>query len=218
MKIPALITLVFCLSAIVVAADRGEPIDWPLTRLDEIAGRKTTILGAPRLTESPSGKAIEFDGQSALFLDTNPLAGLSQFTAEVIFQPSAAGGKEQRFVHMQEDGSENRLLFELRLTDDNRWFLDTFIKSGAGNYTLFASNSPHPIGPWHHAAVVMDGKTMKHYVNGLEELSTPITFTTQKNGQTSLGVRHNKVSWYTGAIRHLRITPRPLSPTDFLKP
>ena len=35
----------------------------------------------------------------------------------------------------------------------------------------------------------MDGKTMKHYVNGVEELTTPINFTPQKNGKTSLGVR-----------------------------
>src|SRR5262245_850415 len=93
-------------------------IDWQLTHLNEIGGHKPTIVGTPRLVDSESGTAIEFDGQSALFLDTNPIAGLTQFTAEVIFQPTARGGKEQRFVHMQEDGSENRLLFELRLTDD----------------------------------------------------------------------------------------------------
>jgi hypothetical protein len=193
-------------------------IDWQFTRLDEIGGHQPTILGTPRLIDSPNGKAVAFDGDSAIFLNANPLAGLAQFTAEVIFQPAATGGKEQRFVHIQEDGSDNRLLFELRLTDDNRWFLDTFIKSGGGNYTLFASNHPHSLGPWYHAAVVMDGKTMKHYINGLEELSTPITFTPQNNGKTSLGVRQNKVSWYTGAIRQLRITPRPLPPADFLKP
>jgi hypothetical protein len=192
---------------------------WDLNQLDEIGGHKTTIAGAPRLIDTPHGKAAEFNGATdGLFLDTNPLAGFTEFTVEVIFRPAAAGPKEQRFVHFQEDGSENRLLFETRLTDDNQWFLDTFIKSGDGNYTLLANRSHHPIGPWYHAAVTMDGKTMRHFVNGKEELSTPIQFQPLKPGRTSLGVRINKVSWYKGAIRQLRITPRILAPNDFLKP
>jgi len=200
-----------------VFGQESKPIvDWQISSLDSIGGHKTTVLGAPRLIDSSAGKAIDFDGQSAIFLDVNPLAGLDQFTAEVVFKP-APGGKEQRFVHIQENNSENRLLFELRLTEDNRWFLDTFIKSGDGNYTLFADKSTHAIGAWYHAAVVMDGRKMTHYVNGIEELSTSIHFTPQKNGKTSLGVRQNKVSWYSGAIRRLRITPRPLMPADFLK-
>jgi hypothetical protein len=199
-------------------ANTADAVNWELSSLDVIGGHKTTLIGTPRLTDTPTGKAVEFDGQSAIFLDVNPLTGLQQFTAEVIFQPAAGGPKEQRFVHFQEDGSDNRLLFEIRLTADNHWFLDTFIKSGAGNYTLFANKSTHPVGPWYHAAVVMDGKTMRHFVNGVEELSTPINFTSQKPGKTSLGVRQNKVSWYSGAIRQLRITPRAIAPTDFLKP
>jgi hypothetical protein len=212
------LTLLLGISARNFGQEAKPTIDWQLNRLDQIGGHKSTIIGSPRLIETPAGKAIAFDGDSAIFLDANPLTGVAQFTAEVIFQPAAIGGKEQRFVHMQEDGSENRLLFELRLTDDNRWFLDTFIKSGEGNYTLFASNHPHPLGPWYHAAVVMDGKTMKHFVNGEEELSTAINFVAQKNGKTSLGVRQNKVSWYTGAIRQVRITPAVLSANEFLKP
>src|SRR5262245_37071303 len=167
-----------------------EPIVWHLDSINRIGGHKATVSGSPRLIETAQGQAVEFDGKrDGLFVDFNPLAGLKQFTAEVIFQPAASGPKEQRFVHMQEDGSENRLLFEIRLTDDNRWFLDAFIKSGTGNYTLFAEKSRHPIGPWYHAAIVMDGTTMRHYVNGVEELSTPINFEPQKSGRASIGVR-----------------------------
>ena len=193
-------------------------VHWVFSRLDEIGGQKTTVIGSPRLIDTAGSKWIEFDGQSAIFVDVNPLAGLSKFTAEVVFRPAVGGEKEQRFVHMQEEGSENRLLFELRLIDEGRWFLDTFMKSGGGNYTLLASKSPHPLGLWHHAAVVMDSKEMRHYVNGELELATPIDFTPQKKGKTSLGVRQNKVSWYRGAIRELRITPRALNADDFLKP
>jgi hypothetical protein len=196
-----------------------EPIAWDFSNLERIGGHKITTVGAPRLIESPHGKAVEFDGtDDGLFVDANPLDGLSKFTAEVVFKPYAGGPTAQRFVHMQEDGSENRLLFEIRLTEDNHWFLDAFIKSGGGNYTLYAEKSPHAIGPWYHAAVVVDGTIMRHYVNGVEELSTPIKFEPQTAGRTSVGVRLNKVSWFKGAVRRLRITPSALAPSQFLQP
>jgi concanavalin A-like lectin/glucanase superfamily protein len=197
----------------------AQPIIWNLDRLDFIGGRKPEILGQPSVIESPQGKAIAFDGlDGALFIAVNPLAGLTQFTAEVVFQPAADGPKEQRFLHFQEDGSDNRLLFETRLTADNRWFLDTFLKSGDGNYTLFAERSLHPIGPWYHAAVTMDGQTMRHFVNGVEELSTAVKFTPQGAGRTSIGVRINKVHWFKGAVRQIRISPKVLAPAQFLRP
>jgi len=43
-------------------------------------------------------------------------------------------------------------------------------------------------------------------------------FKPQKEGRTSIGVRINQVSWYKGAVRQVRITPRVLMPQEFLKP
>jgi hypothetical protein len=198
-------------------APQGEV--WEFNQLDKLGRHTTTVLGSPQLIETPEGKAIEFDGKGdALFLDTNPLAGLKQFTVEVVFRPSADGPKEQRFFHFQEEGSESRLLFETRLPGDKRWFLDSFLQSRDKGYTLFAEKSTHPIGPWYHAAVVVDGRTMRHFVNGQEELKSDIEFQPLGKGQTSLGVRINKVFWFQGAIRKVRITSRPLSPKEFLKP
>jgi hypothetical protein len=205
-----------CCATSAEAEEALRTIDWEFTKLDMVGGHRTTIAGAPRLTDTSNGKAVEFDGHSGLFLDVNPLAALKQFTAEVVFRPDARGAKEQRFLHFQEDGSENRLLFEIRLTENNRWFLDTFIKSGEGNYTLFADKFPHAIGMFCHAAVVMDGTLMRHYVNGALEMETPIQFTPQTDGRTSIGVRINRVSWFSGAVRRVRVTPRALPPHDFL--
>lgn len=199
-------------------ADKGV-ITWNLDRLDGIGGHKVTVLGEPKVIDTPAGKALEFDGvDDAILLDVNPLAGLKEFTAEVVFQPYASGPKEQRFFHMQEAASENRVLFETRLTDDRQWFLDTFLKSGDGNYTQFAKDALHKLGPWYHAALTIDAKQMRHYVNGQLELSTAIEFQPLAPGQTSLGVRLNKVHWYKGAIRQVRVTPRVLMPDAFLKP
>jgi hypothetical protein len=197
----------------------SQAVVWNFDRLDSIGGRKPALVGTPRVIETPQGKAVEFDGKGdGLFLPASPLAGLPQFTAEIVFRPSAGGPKEQRFFHVQEEEGENRLLFETRLTADAQWFLDTFIKSGEQNATLFAERSPHPLGPWYHAAVVVDGKTMRHFVNGKEELSAPLAYRPQREGRTSVGVRINKVFWYQGAIRTFRVTPRVLSADEFLRP
>lgn len=193
-------------------------ITWKIDNLNMIGGHKVTVLGQPRMVDTPEGKAIEFDGvDDGLVVDHHPLAGVKEFTAEVIFRPTLDGPKEQRFFHLQETGRENRILFETRL-DGPQWFLDTYIKSGTADATLFADGFKHPIGPWYQAAIIVDGKTMKHYVNGKLELEKPLVFEPQGAGQTSIGVRHNRVFWYKGAIRAARFTPRVLTPDQFLKP
>jgi hypothetical protein len=123
---------------------------------------------------------------------------------------------EQRFFHMQEGGSESRVMFETRLVDDGRWFLDTFIKSGEQNVTLYASDDEHEIGPWYHAAIVVDGRSFQHFVNRRLELSEALQFIPQGSGRTSLGVRLNEVHWFKGAIRTVRFTPEALDPDAFL--
>src|SRR5262249_5643411 len=61
---------------------------WTFDRLENIGGHKTTVLGHPKVIDSPAGKAVEFDGvQDALFIDNHPLAGAKTFTFEAIFRP-----------------------------------------------------------------------------------------------------------------------------------
>lgn len=197
----------------------AKSVVWNLDNLKSVGGHQATVVGNPRVIETDKGKAIEFDGKGdGLFVDANPLAGLKVFTAEVIFRPTAGGPKEQRFLHFQPRGSEDRVLFETRLTPDSKWFLDTYLESGKEKQTLYAEKFPHSLGAWHHAAIVVDGKTMRHYVNGKEELAGDLQLTPLATGQTSIGVRFNKVFWYQGAIRQIRITPAILKADAFLKP
>jgi len=192
---------------------------WELNAVNNLGGYATRVLGAPRLIEIPQGKAAEFDGQQdGIIVDTNPLTGMERFTLEVVFRPDAGGPKEQRFVHLQEAGGENRILIETRLTGDNRWFLDTFIRSGETNQTLYAEKFLHPVGEWYRAALVFDGREMRHYVNGIQEMSALIQYQPMKPGQISLGVRLNRVFWFKGAIRKVRFTHDALAPGEFLKP
>lgn len=195
-----------------------KPVVWKFDNLREIGGTAVRVVGEPQVIETPDGKAIAFDGRDdGLFLDVHPLAGAKRFTAEVIFRPDANGPAEQRFFHMQENASESRVMFETRVKD-GEWFLDTHIQSGEAGFTLFAEKHKHPVGRWTHAALVVDGKEMRHYVDGKQEMATPITYVPQGPGKTSLGVRQNKVFWFQGAIRTVRFTRDVLEPKDFLQP
>jgi len=192
---------------------------WNIDNLNSIGGHPVKVLGSPEVIDTPGGKAVEFDGEGdGLVVYTHPLKGAKQFTLEVIFRPDADGLAEQRFFHLQENGSNSRFLIETRLTEDNQWYLDTFIASGETNQTLIDKQLLHPVGEWYNAALVFDGKEMCHYVNGIRELSAVLpSFTPHRKGKTSIGVRINRLYWFKGAIRKARFTRRALTPDEFMK-
>jgi len=192
-------------------------LTWKIDNLGKINGNAVSIVGHPQVIDAPGGKAIAFDGVGdSLLLNTNPLAGAEAFTVEAVFRPEVGGAKEQRWFHIQEDNSENRVLLETRLVGDE-WFLDTYIRSGENNRTLFAENFKHPLGAWYHVALVFDGKEMRHYVEGREEMSGPLTISPLTAGKTSIGVRMNRVYWFKGAVQKVRFTFRALQPSEFMK-
>lgn len=204
-----------CLS--VCGSADAEQIVWRFDNLDAVGGHAITVEGEPKVIDTPAGKAIEFDGvDDGLFLDVHPLAGMTTFTVEVVFRPYRSGAAEQRFFHMQEDPSQERVMFETRLVGEDQWFLDTFIYSGEQKIPLYAEEHKHSIDAWYHAAIVVDEASFRHYVNGELELAEPIRFESQASGRTSIGVRLNRIDWFKGAIRTARFTPRALAPEDFL--
>jgi len=192
---------------------------WLIDNLENIGGNGLTVLGDPQVIDAPFGKALFFDGvDDGVVIDAHPLEGAEIFTLEVLFRPDADGLTEQRFFHLQEDGAENRVLVETRLTGDGHWYLDTFIKSGETNSTLKDEQYLHPVDEWYNATLVFDGVEMRHYVNGVLELSAKIdAFTPPKAGKTSAGVRINQVHWFKGAIGKARFTRAVLAPDEFMK-
>jgi Concanavalin A-like lectin/glucanases superfamily len=198
-----------------LAAGGGET--WKFDRLDQIGGHKTTLLGHPRVIDTPRGKAVEFNGvDDAIYLGVHPLAGVEAYTWEVIFRPDKGGAPEQRFFHFQEDGSDNRMLFEIRLVG-NEWCLDSFAKSGENSRAVMDRAKLHPAGEWYAVEAVYDGHELRNYIDGVLEGQGELHMTPQKAGQTSIGVRFNKVNYFKGAVRTARMTPRALQPAEFLR-
>lgn len=202
-------------------SQQPEPVVWTFDRLENIGGHKTTVVGEPRIVESPIGKAVEFDGlDDALFIDNHPLAGAAAFTIEAIFRPDG-GEREQRWFHLSERDpatgadTDNRLLFEIRVVD-GEWYLDSYSQSGAANKTLMNKAARHPLGAWYHVATVYDGQEVSNYVNGVRQGAAAVQLAPHGPGHTSVGTRINKVSFFKGAVRLARFTRRALSPGEFL--
>ena len=200
-----------------------ESLMWTFDRLENIGGHKTTVLGQPRVIDSPVGKAVEFDGvDDALFIDNHPLAGAETFTWEAIFRPDG-GQREQRWFHLSEKDphngadTDNRMLFEIRVVD-NQWYLDSFIQSGTESKTLMNRQALHPLGNWYHVASVFDGREFRNYVDGVQEGSAQIRLAPHGEGHASVGMRINKVFYFKGAVRMARFTRKALSPSEFLRP
>ncbi len=191
-------------------------VTWRINNLENIGGNPITIIGHPQVIDLSGKKAVLFDGRSdGIRVDSNPIAGARSFTVEAVFRPDPAGSKEQRWFHIQEDTGDDRVLLETRLVGDE-WFLDTYIKSGESNRTLYAQDFKHPVGDWYHVAIVYDGSEMRHYVDGKMELSGPLTIEPLGKGRTSIGVRMNRVYWFRGAVSEARFTLRALTPKEFM--
>lgn len=223
-----------CAPVFVLAQATPGQIVWTFDRLDNIGGIKTTVEGNPKVVDTPLGKAIEFDGvDDAVFIDKHPLAGASEFTFEAIYRPDG-GAFEQRWFHLAErdpktgllasadhpktgQDANPRFLFELRVVDGNKWYLDAFVNGPGYNRALIFKDKLHPVGDWYHVAQTYDGKTYRSYVNGVLQGEAEIAFRPQGEGAASLGTRINRRNYFKGAIRQARFTPRALMPDQFLK-
>lgn len=205
------------------APPQEDSITWHFDRLDQIGGHPTTLLGHPRVIQTPAGKAIQFNGvDDAIYVDVHPLAGAETFTWEVIFRPDPGGAPEQRFFHLQERDprtgadTNTRMLFEIRVIGDG-WALDSFALTGSESRTLLDRAKLHSLGEWHAAAAVYDGREFRNYVDGALQGSGPLHLAPQGAGHASIGTRINRVNYFKGAVLEARMTRRALAPAEFLK-
>ena len=222
---PAIMGIVLALTFAGRGQDRQPPAPevWIFDRIANIGGLPTTVLGHPRVIDTPLGKAVEFNGiDDALFIGEHPLAGAGTFTFEATFRPDPGGAPEQRWFHLSEQDpatgkdTDTRLLFETRLIGDN-WCLDAFVDTPAGNKALLDRNQLHPLGAWYHVAMVYDGAEFRSYVNGALQGKAVVPFMPEGKGRASVGVRINRVNYFKGAVREARFTRRALQPEEFFK-
>jgi hypothetical protein len=197
------------------ATDTPAPFAWTADGAAALGDAAPERLGEPRLEPGPHGNALCFDGvDDGLVFDRNPIAGLKEFTIQVLFRPDAIGTldapSEQRFVHFEEGSTttpeSRRALIETRVVGE-QWYLDTFLRASNGSKALIDADEKHPVGRWYWVALTYADGTMRHYIDGKLELEGAVPFEPLCPGRASLGVRLNRVSWFKGCLRELRVTP-----------
>lgn len=208
-------------AAILFAQNKTESVVWHLDSLDKIGGNSIAVFGNPELIKRSDFSTIKFNGNNdGIIVNSNPLDGASAFTIEIIFKPDTSsnpGNKEQRFLHIQNpDYEPRRMLIELRLANDGKWFLDTHINADTMAHTLYAEKFTHQLNKWYHAALVYENGTMIHYVNGIEEMRGSVKYLPINSGNVSIGMRMNKRSYFKGEIKLIRMTDRALTPDKFI--
>lgn len=219
MKLTSVFTVfVFIVFSFVLKAQETEmniksKTTWLLA--DLLKNKSTEVVGNPAIVSSPYGEAVAFDGvDDALFLKEMPLKALESFTVEMIFKPETNAAFEQRVLHIGESKAD-RMLLEIRAVENN-WYFDGYAATRGIKLALAKEDLLHPLGQWYHVAFVVTPNNLTTFVNGKQELQEANIFNPIEQGQTSIGVRMNKVSWFKGAIYKIQISPGALKPNQFL--
>jgi len=203
---------------------------WRFDQTASLGGHPVKVLGAPKLIDTPIGKAVAFNGvDDALLVDAHPLAGAATWTWEMLFRPDADGKPAQRVFHLQSidaatgaDIANERMLFEIRIVagvdgKPAQWCLDSFATAGGQSRALLNCDKLHPFGPWYRVTAVYDGKMLRNYVGdelqGDGELVLPVAHP----GHASVGTRINLQDYFKGTIYQARFTRRALAAGEFLK-
>ena len=214
-----------------------QAITWRFDNLTKIGGAKVSVVGKPQVVDTPIGKAIHFEGRGnmnktnpesgnplgdAIYLDAAPLSGAATYTFEVVFRPSSEGAPAQRVFHMQDNNSQSRRMFEIRLVN-NQWCLDTVgidVAHGAEQHgvTLVCDAAHlHPLDRWYAVTAIYDGKTLRGYVNRKLQGEINVVLAPLPPGTTSVGTRIDKRDFFTGDVYSARFQAGVLSPPNFLK-
>lgn len=197
---------------------------WDFDNLKIIGGHTVDVEGDPELIETELGTAIYFDGvDDRLLINSNPINGSNEFTVELVFKAddAYATNRAPRFVHIQDpaDSIGKRLMMELRINKKGELYLDGFLKTDVDKFALIDSSLIHPCNTWQHAAVSYDGTTLRTYMDGIQELEKDVNFENiviNRGGKTSIGGRMNRVAYYRGYIKYLKVSQKVVEPSDFI--
>lgn len=203
---------------------------WRFDQTASLGGHPVKVLGAPKLIDTPIGKAVAFNGvDDALLVDAHPLAGAVTWTWEMIFRPDADGKPAQRVFHLQSidaatgaDIANERMLFEIRIVagvdgKPAQWCLDSFATAGGQSRALLNCDKLHPFGPWYRVTAVYDGKMLRNYVGDELQGDGELVLPAAHPGHASVGTRINLQDYFKGTIYQARFTRRALAVGEFLK-
>lgn len=174
-----------------------------------------TVLGSPAIVpaEADGGAsreppALTFDGvHDGLLIPENLLRGSSRFEIVAEFFPAAAGSREQRFFHIQDDQSDDRILMETRLTGDGFWYADSCVVFQERVVILADPVRRHPLNRWYRYTLRCNGSRVEHLIDDISDgICVETGLQSPRGGVTSIGVRATGDHHFAGAIRSISVS------------
>ncbi|HGE69826.1 TPA: LamG domain-containing protein [Candidatus Poribacteria bacterium] len=184
----------------------------------DLSGQKNkiTINGNPKWVDGHFGKALYFDGKSAVIAPYIPLKDKS-FTVQLWVNPDMVG--EQEIVFSQHDSSAANLSLHLRIYNTG------IVRFGFYSNDLDSPANTIKKGEWHNLTFIFNSseKLRKIYVDG-NKVASDISVSAYlgAKGETKIGAweRPDKPEFYqsfNGIIDEVRVWLRPLKDEEILE-
>jgi hypothetical protein len=166
-----------------------------------------SCMGSPKIVYSDSVspqpyESTSFNGEEdGLFLHYNPLGSTRCFSVSIMIKPSHDGPFEQRFFHIQDVGSDDRFLMEIRMLKNGKWYADSYFEFQGRSVMLQEPHLLHESCKWHNIKVSYDGTMFTHMIDDTIEASKLFPEAKLPEvGITSIGMRVNRVYPFKGKI------------------
>ncbi len=180
------------------------------------------LVGAPSWSEAVLGMGISFNGTSQFGYasDENSLDIASELTISAWLQPKSAA--TQSLISKSSTGTVNGYELSLSSSTDPNLQKVYFRINQASNGDLYqvTSTTQYPTdGAWIHAAATFDGKTMRIYINGVQEGVLPAqgVSISQNDLPLAIGAQFDGSTaqrFYSGAMDDIRIYNRALKSSE----
>ena len=179
--------------------------------------RSTTVSGSTRIsTKSPldyiytpsKGTSVYFDGTGDYLTvadDVTLQPGSSDFTYEAWIYPTSAPNTYNSIFYKRGSGSNYS---GVAIAIKSSGVFSVLVASGSSTWGIIdESSASYELNTWHHIAAVRSGSNFYFYVNGVQEISTTISFSVYDMGSSqSIGAgAANGDQPFTGYIADARI-------------
>src|SRR6266853_2478747 len=142
---------------------------------DSVDSNNGVLQGGTTFAPGEVGQAFNFNGTSAFVqvADAPSLRFTNAMTVEAWIYPRRAGGSYREIMAKWEGGGQRSFVFDVG--PDGRVEIAVNSDGGVNNIASAFSLNPVPSNYWTHVAGVYDGATVKLYLNGILQSSTPWT-------------------------------------------
>jgi hypothetical protein len=177
-------------------------------------GNVGAIANATWAAGGHSGSALSFNGTNAwvTVADSPSLDPHGSMTLEAWVKPTRAGAWATALI---KEAAPDNLAYGLYASSDTGQPSGNVLVDRTTTDTYIRGTTTTPPNVWTHLAATYDGSTLRVYVNGALQASTPISGPIQaSSGALRIGGNAIWSEWYAGLIDDVRVYSRSLSDAE----